>query len=191
MKRFLSPVLFVFASFVQTALAQTATPAPAQPVAPTGGANVPAATGAAQAKAPAAQPIQAKPEELAKIREKTAQIEALVRDLKTKRADPVMITDVEVYAHAGKMLLDYPDMFANQAAIERAFTTLDQGIERAKQLAAGQPQWNEGKRQKNEEEAAAEPDTLHRCSVREARESGFGSKHTNCAKRQPPFPGRR
>lgn len=148
MKRFLSPVLFAFASFFQTALAQTATPAPAQPTAPAGGANAPAATGAAQAKAaPAAQPIQAKPEELAKIREKTAQIETLVRDLKAKRADPVMLTDVEVYAHAGKMLLDYPDMFTNQGAIDRAFTTLDQGIERAKQLAAGQPQWNEGKRQ--------------------------------------------
>jgi thioesterase domain-containing protein len=36
----------------------------------------------------------------------------------------------EIYAHAGRMLLDYPDMFTNQGAIAHAFTTLDQGIER-------------------------------------------------------------
>jgi hypothetical protein len=44
------------------------------------------------------------------------------------------------------MLLEYPDMFANTNAIEHAFTTLDQGIERGKQLQANQPQWNQGKR---------------------------------------------
>src|SRR6266568_5068334 len=72
-------------------------------------------------------PIQAKPEELAKIKEKTEQIDALVKDLKAKRAQPELVGDVEVYAHAGQMLLEYPDMFANQAAIEHAFSTLDQG----------------------------------------------------------------
>src|SRR5262245_32349105 len=97
-------------------------------------------------------PIQAKPEELAQIKEKTAQIEALVKELnakelKTKRAAPELVTDVEVYVHAGKMLLEYPDMFANQAAIEHAFVTLDQGIERGRQLLANQPKWNQGKRQ--------------------------------------------
>jgi hypothetical protein len=56
------------------------------------------------------------------------------------------VGDVEVYAHAGKMLLEYPDMFANQTPFEHAFTTLDQGIERGKQLQANQPQWNQGKR---------------------------------------------
>jgi hypothetical protein len=91
-------------------------------------------------------PIQAKPEELAKIKEKTGQIDALVKDLKAKRANPELVGDVEVYAHAGKMALEYPDMFANQNAIEHAFTTLDQGIERGKQLQANQPQWNQGKR---------------------------------------------
>src|SRR5437870_13383860 len=91
-------------------------------------------------------PVQAKPEELAKIKEKTEQIDALVKDLKAKRANPELVGDVEVYAHAGQMLLEYPDMFANQNAIEHAFATLDQGIERGKQLQANQPQWNQGKR---------------------------------------------
>ena len=38
---------------------------------------------------------------------------------------------------------------------------------------------NEGEGQQNEEEAAAEPDTLHRCSVREARDTRFAVKHTD------------
>jgi len=46
-------------------------------------------------------PIQAKPEELAKIKEKTEQIDALVKDLKAKRANPELVGDVEVYAQAG------------------------------------------------------------------------------------------
>jgi pimeloyl-ACP methyl ester carboxylesterase len=91
-------------------------------------------------------PIQAKPEELAKIKEKAEQIDALVKVLKAKRSNPELVGDVEVYAHAGKMLLEYPDMFANQNAIEHAFIALDQGIERGKQLQANQPQWNQGKR---------------------------------------------
>ena len=92
-------------------------------------------------------PVRAKPEELARIQEKTTQIEALVKDLKAKRAQPEMVGDVEVYAHAGHMLMEYPDMFANQAAIDHAFTTLDQGIERGQQLQANQPQWNQGRKQ--------------------------------------------
>ncbi|HEY8748712.1 MAG TPA: hypothetical protein VIM11_12105, partial [Tepidisphaeraceae bacterium] len=92
-------------------------------------------------------PIQAKPDKLAKIKEKTEQIEALVKDLKAKGAKPELVDDVAVYAHAGQMLLEYPNMFANQASITHALTTLDQGIERAKQLQSNQPQWNQGRRQ--------------------------------------------
>jgi pimeloyl-ACP methyl ester carboxylesterase len=70
-----------------------------------------------------------------------------VKELKAKRAAPELVTDVEVYAYAGKMLLEYPEMFGTQAAIEHAFVTLDQGIERGQQLLANQPQWNQGRKQ--------------------------------------------
>ena len=104
--------------------------------------------GRGQAKGtPAPASITAKPDELATIQGKTEQIEALVKELKVKHADPVLLGDVEVYAKAGRMLLEFPDMFGNQAAIEHAFTVLDQGIERARQLQSGQPQWNQGKKQ--------------------------------------------
>ena len=45
------------------------------------------------------------------------------------------------------MLLEFPDMFGTQAAIDHSFEVLDQGIERAKQLQSNQPQWNQGKKQ--------------------------------------------
>jgi hypothetical protein len=98
-------------------------------------------------KAPQPPPVDPKPEELAKIKDKTEQIEALVKDLKAKSPDPDLLGDVEVYAKAGRMLLEFPDMFGTQAAIDHSFLVLDQGIERAQQLLSGQPQWNQGKKQ--------------------------------------------
>ena len=92
-------------------------------------------------------PVQPKPEELAQIREKSERIEALVRDLKSRHADPDLTGDVEVYAKAGRFLLEFPELIATQAAIDHAMAVLDQGIERGRQLSAGQASWNEGKKQ--------------------------------------------
>lgn len=140
MIRLLSFATIVWVLAFQSAMAQTpAVPSASPPPAP--------ATRVGSSKKATPPPIQAKPEELAQIKVKTAQIEALVKELKTKRAAPELVTDVEVYAHAGKMLLEYPDMFGSQAAIEHAFVTLGQGIQRGKQLLANQPEWNLGKRQ--------------------------------------------
>jgi pimeloyl-ACP methyl ester carboxylesterase len=91
--------------------------------------------------------IQPKPEEFATVKDKTEQIDALVKDLKAKQADPQLLGDVEVYSKAGRMLLEFPELFGTQNAIDHSFLVLDQGIERAKQLQTGQPQWNQGKKQ--------------------------------------------
>lgn len=96
---------------------------------------------------PPPPPIQPKPEELAKIKEKSEQIEALVKELRARRADPTMIGDVEVFAKSGRMLLEYPELIGTQAALDRVYPVLDRGIERAKQLQAGKPEWNQGKKQ--------------------------------------------
>ena len=48
--------------------------------------------------------VMPKPEEIAKIREKTEQIEKLVAELKAKHADANLLNDVEVYAKAGRFL---------------------------------------------------------------------------------------
>src|SRR5688500_7903378 len=135
MKRLLFCTALLTSLFVSTIHAQT-TPAPAS------AQNAAAAKGSPKKKAPP-PPITATPTELAKIREKTTQLDALVQELKRTSAAPELVTDVAIYAHAGRMLLEYPDMFTNQGAIDRAFTTLDQGIERARQLQARQPQWTQ------------------------------------------------
>jgi len=88
--------------------------------------------------------VMPKPEELAKIREKTEQIDKLVGELKAKHADPVLLNDVEVFAKAGRFLIEYPELFGTQAAIENSFAVLDQGIERGHQLEAGKPDWEQG-----------------------------------------------
>jgi pimeloyl-ACP methyl ester carboxylesterase len=142
MQRLLSAIYIGLALALQSTFAQT--PAPAGAAAP---GPAPAPGGARQGRGAAAAPVQAKPEDLAKIKDKTLQIEALLKDLKAKGAQPELVVDVEAYAHAGLMLLEFPELMATQAAIDHAFTTLDQGIGRGQQLAAGQPQWNQGKKQ--------------------------------------------
>ena len=97
--------------------------------------------------APPPPPIEPKPQELATVAEKTEQIESLMKELRIKHADPQMLGDVEVYAKAGRMLLEFPELFGTQNAINHSFLVLDQGIERAKQLQSGQPQWNQGRKQ--------------------------------------------
>ena len=110
-------------------------------------ATAPAAGRASRGAAPAPPPpIVPKPEELAKIREKSVQIEALVADLKAKHTDPILLNDVEVYAKAGRFLLEYPELFGTQAAIDHSFVVLDDGIERAHQLQAGKPGWEQGEK---------------------------------------------
>src|SRR2546423_8092386 len=105
MKHLLPSALLVLSLFLQLANAQ-------QPAAP---ATRRGARGGGQQ-----QPIQAKPEELATIKEKTDQIRALVKELKAGGAKPELVDDVEAYAHAGQMLLEYPNMFGSQAAIAHA-----------------------------------------------------------------------
>jgi hypothetical protein len=140
MNRILSYALIVLVLVFQSAIAQIPAPSSANPPSKL------TARGGGQGKGTAPS-VEAKPDELLKLREKTAQIESLVKELKAKRAVPDLLTDVEVFAHAGKMLLEYPDMFGSQAAIEHAFVTLDQGIDRGRQLLANQPQWNQGRKQ--------------------------------------------
>jgi len=94
-----------------------------------------------------APPIEPKPEELAQIKSKSEQIDSAVRDLKTKHVNPDLIADVEVYAKAGRFLLEFPELFGTQNAIDHSMTVLDQGIERAKQLSSGQSPWNSGRKQ--------------------------------------------
>jgi hypothetical protein len=91
--------------------------------------------------------FQAKPEQLAPIGEKSQQIEELVKQLKAKHADPDLVGDVEVFAKAGRFLVEFPELMNSQNAVDHAMTVLDRGIERGNQLLAGTSPWNTGRKQ--------------------------------------------
>jgi len=91
--------------------------------------------------------IQPKPEDLAQIKSKTEQIEALLKDLRAKHADAALVGDVEVYAKAGRFILEFPELTNSQNAIDHSMIVLDRGVERGRQLQSGQSPWNMGKNQ--------------------------------------------
>jgi pimeloyl-ACP methyl ester carboxylesterase len=92
-----------------------------------------------------APPVQAKAEDLAAIQSKSEQIELVVKELRAKHADAALIGDVDVFAKAGRFLVEFPELFGTQAAIDHSMAVLDQGIGRAKELQAGQAPWTTGK----------------------------------------------
>lgn len=140
MKRFAAFAIAMLAAglaLVNVVAQQAPAPAPQQ---------VPAAPGRAGGRG-ATPPFQPAPEDLAQIKARSEQIEAIVKDLKAKHANPDLIGDVEVYAKAGRFLLEFPELVNSRNAIDHSTTVLDQGIARARQLQSGESPWNTGKKQ--------------------------------------------
>ncbi len=90
-------------------------------------------------------PIQPKPEELALVKAKATEIDSLLNGVK---ADPDVIADAAIYAKVGHFLHEFPQTFFTQEGIDQALIVLNQGIERARQLKAGQKPWLDGKGRK-------------------------------------------
>lgn len=86
-------------------------------------------------------PIVPKAEELARVKSKAAEIDALLAGV---RAEADHRADVEVFAKAGHFLHEFPQTFFTQEGIDQSFAVLDQGIERARALKAGQTPWLTG-----------------------------------------------
>lgn len=120
-------LLATFYTFALTA--QPPTPAPPKPA---GAKGLP--------------PIVPKAEELKLIETKVNELEGLLKGLNGK--DAALITDVEVFAKAGRFLLEFPQTFFTQDGINQAITVLDQGLERARQLQKGSAPWAVGKGRK-------------------------------------------
>jgi hypothetical protein len=95
-------------------------------------------------RGPAFEP---RPLDLASLGTRSQDIEVLVERAKANHADPDLVGDVEVYAKAGRYLLEFPEFLVNQKAVDHALTVLDRGIERANQLLAGKAPWMSGKKQ--------------------------------------------
>ncbi len=94
-------------------------------------------------------PIVPQAEELKLIQSKVNELEALLRSLpKTPKMDAPLVTDVEVYAKAGRFLLEFPQTFFTQDGINQAIDVLAQGLARARQLQKGNADWATAKGRK-------------------------------------------
>ncbi len=91
-------------------------------------------------------PIMPKTEELQLIEGKTKELEGLLRAL--PKTDAALLTDVEVYAKAGRFLLEFPQTFFTQEGIRQAIAVLDHGLDRARQLQKGSADWASAKGRK-------------------------------------------
>ena len=74
--------------------------------------------------------FQASPEDLAAIRAKVEKIDAAVRALRSSHASEDLIADVDVYAKAGKWVLEFPEDFFVADDVKHLLAVLDAGIER-------------------------------------------------------------
>lgn len=80
-------------------------------------------------------------EEKATIKAKVDEIDKIVREQKSKGTNPDQTADVEIFAKAGRWLLEFPGGFFTQDDVNNTISVLDQGLERARQLQKGQPDW--------------------------------------------------
>ncbi len=120
MKRLFAFVIFV-CSLLPLVVAQQAPPTPPRPP-----------------QQPSVTPTD---DEKRLIQSKVDEIDKIVLALKAKRVNEDLLADVEIYAKAGRWLLEFPGGFFVQDDIKNTLTVLDQGIERAKQLQSGQSPW--------------------------------------------------
>ena len=86
-------------------------------------------------------PVMPTAEEKSQLQSKIDSVEDIVRKLKAKRTGDGLVADVEVFAQAGRWLLEFPNTFYTQDGIKNAFAVLDMGIERAHQLESGTSPW--------------------------------------------------
>ena len=94
--------------------------------------------GAQQPPVPSIQPTA---EETRRIQSKIDELDGMVRNLKARRADDDLLADIEIYAKAGRMLLEFPEDFFTQQGIDHTLTVLDTGMERARELQNGKSPW--------------------------------------------------
>ncbi|WP_031500185.1 alpha/beta hydrolase-fold protein [Bryobacter aggregatus] len=78
------------------------------------------------------------PEQSALIAAKVQQLDGLVAKLK---GDPDLITDVAVYQKTGHQMREFPEEYFVAEDVPKAIAVLDQGIERANALLAGNAPW--------------------------------------------------
>ena len=93
----------------------------------------------------AAPTLQTSPDDLAAIRAKVEKIDAAVREARAKKINDDLIADVDVYAKAGKWVLEFPEDLFVADDVKHTLAVLDAGIERSQALLSGHSTWTEKK----------------------------------------------
>jgi dienelactone hydrolase len=91
--------------------------------------------------AQAPSPVQPTPDEKRAIEQKLNELASRVTALKTKKVDPALVADVDVYRRAAELILRFPEEFATKQFSADTLTVLDRGLQRADELEAGAPSW--------------------------------------------------
>jgi len=128
MKRF-ATLVAVLSLGLLAALAQ-------QPAAP-----APAGAAARGGRGPAQPPPVPTAEQLRMYQLRISEIDAIVRGLRAKHVNEDLIADVDIFAKAGKWLLEFPQGFGNPQGIETYLTLLEQGLQRGRLLQNGLSPW--------------------------------------------------
>jgi pimeloyl-ACP methyl ester carboxylesterase len=99
------------------------------------------AAAALAAPQPQPQPYTPTAEEKGRIEARSAELGAWLNKLEQN----ALYADVAIYRKAGEFILRHPEEFANAGYVKDTLAVLDQGIARAKELAAGSPSWTKSK----------------------------------------------
>jgi pimeloyl-ACP methyl ester carboxylesterase len=94
---------------------------------------------AAQAPAPAPEPPG--PDEKRTIEKKLTELASRVHALAARKAEPVLVADVDIYRKAAEYILRFPEEFATKTFTTNTISVLDTGLKRAGELEAGTPAW--------------------------------------------------
>ena len=93
------------------------------------------------AQAPAPVPaVRITPEERQQIIQRSDELDAALRPLRGKTPDE-LLADAEVYLKAARWIVRY-DEFYSKAYVAQTLAVLDSGMQRAKELAEGNPSWH-------------------------------------------------
>lgn len=94
---------------------------------------------------PAAPPYQPTDTEKQQIQAKIDQLDGMIHELRSTRADDGLLADVEIYAEAARWKMAYLEEFFRQASVADTLSVLDKGMERAAQLKEGKSPWTSQK----------------------------------------------
>jgi hypothetical protein len=132
------PRLLPAALFAAAAVALAATGLPGQQPAQKGGKSDD------KAKNKFAPPPVTKPDEVAleQIRLKTQKLNAEVARLRAAKVPDDVVIEVEVYARAAENIVRFDEWFSKDS-VKWTQTTLDRGLERAKQAEGGKAPWRD------------------------------------------------